>query len=90
MTDLMAKDHGLAVSAAGEKRVPVVVAPAAQQLYRIAFSHGQGREDFSSLYKFLKPSSDDWSDPAERLRYTRFLPSFRLSFLLDGGRSVWG
>ena len=34
MTDLMAKDLGLAVSAAREKRVPVVVAPAAQQLYR--------------------------------------------------------
>jgi 3-hydroxyisobutyrate dehydrogenase len=59
MTDLMAKDLGLAVSAAREKRVPVVVAPAAQQLYRMASSHGLGREDFSSVYKFLKPSSDD-------------------------------
>ena len=36
MTDLMAKDLALAVNAAREKRVPVVVAPAAQQLYRIA------------------------------------------------------
>src|SRR5215472_17490075 len=36
MTDLMAKDLGLAVSAARDKRVPVVVAPAAQQLYRMA------------------------------------------------------
>jgi 3-hydroxyisobutyrate dehydrogenase len=59
MTDLMAKDLGLAVSAAREKRVPVVVAPAAQQLYRMASSHGHGREDFSSVYRFLKPSSDD-------------------------------
>ena len=59
MTDLMAKDLGLAVSAAREKRVPVVVAPAAQQLYRMASSHGLGREDCSSVYKFLKPSSDD-------------------------------
>jgi 3-hydroxyisobutyrate dehydrogenase len=59
MTDLMAKDLGLAVSAAREKRVPVVVAPAAQQLYRMASSHGLGREDFSAVYKFLKPSSDD-------------------------------
>jgi 3-hydroxyisobutyrate dehydrogenase len=59
MTDLMAKDLGLAVNAAREKRVPVVVAPAAQQLYRMASSHGLGREDFSSVYKFLKPSSDD-------------------------------
>jgi 3-hydroxyisobutyrate dehydrogenase len=59
MTDLMAKDLGLAVNAAREKRVPVVVAPAAQQLYRMASSHGLGREDCSSVYKFLKPSSDD-------------------------------
>ena len=59
MTDLMAKDLGLAVAAARDKRVPVVVAPAAQQLYRIASSHGLGREDFSAVYKFLKPSSDD-------------------------------
>ena len=59
MTDLMAKDLGLAVSAAREKRVPIVVAPAAQQLYRMASSHGLGRKDFSSVYQFLKPSSDD-------------------------------
>ena len=59
MTDLMAKDLALAVNAAREKRVPAVVAAAAQQLYRLASSHGLGREDFSSVYKFLKPSSDD-------------------------------
>jgi 3-hydroxyisobutyrate dehydrogenase len=59
MTDLMAKDLGLAVNAAREKRVPVAVAPAAQQLYRMASSHGLGREDCSSVYKFLRPSSDD-------------------------------
>jgi len=59
MTDLMAKDLALAVNAAREKRVPLAVAPAAQQLYRLASSHGLGREDFSSVYKFLNPSSDD-------------------------------
>ena len=59
MTDLMAKDLGLAISAAREKRVPVAVAPAAHQLYRLASSHGLGREDCSSVYKFLKPSNDD-------------------------------
>ena len=59
MTDLMAKDLGLAISAARDKRVPVAVAPAAHQLYRLASSHGLGREDFSAVYKFLKPSSDD-------------------------------
>jgi 3-hydroxyisobutyrate dehydrogenase len=59
MTDLMAKDVGLAVNAAREKRVPVVVAPAAQQLYRMASSHGFARRDCASVYQFLKPSSGD-------------------------------
>jgi 3-hydroxyisobutyrate dehydrogenase len=59
MTDLMAKDLGLAVNAAREKRVPVVVAAAAQQLYRLASAHGLGRKDFSSVYQFLKPSGDE-------------------------------
>jgi 3-hydroxyisobutyrate dehydrogenase len=58
MTDLMVKDLGLAVNAARELRVPVVVAPAAQQMLRLASSHGWGRKDFTSVYQFLKPSSD--------------------------------
>src|SRR6266850_1843755 len=58
MTDLMAKDLGLAVNAARELRVPVVVAPAAQQVLRLASSHGLGRRDFTSVYLFLKPSAD--------------------------------
>ena len=57
MTDLMAKDLGLAVSAARELRVPVFVAPAAQQLLRLASSQGLGRKDFTVVYEFLKPSS---------------------------------
>jgi 3-hydroxyisobutyrate dehydrogenase len=57
MTDLMAKDLGLAVNAARELRQPVFVAPAALALYRLASSHGLGRKDFSSVYTFLKPSS---------------------------------
>jgi 3-hydroxyisobutyrate dehydrogenase len=57
-TDLMAKDLGLAVNAARELRVPVVVAPAAQQVLRLASSHGYGRKDFTSVYAFLRPSSD--------------------------------
>ena len=59
MTDLMAKDLGLAVNAARELRVPVVVAPAAQQVLRLASSHGYGRKDFSSVYAFLRPSSNE-------------------------------
>ncbi|MGH7309227.1 MAG: 3-hydroxyisobutyrate dehydrogenase [Candidatus Rokuibacteriota bacterium] len=59
MTDLMAKDLGLAVNAARELRVPVAVAPAAQQLLRLASTHGYGRKDFSSVYAFLRPSSEE-------------------------------
>jgi 3-hydroxyisobutyrate dehydrogenase len=58
-TDLMAKDLGLVVYAARELRVPVVVAPAAQQALRLASSHGLGRKDFSSIYMFLRASSSD-------------------------------
>jgi 3-hydroxyisobutyrate dehydrogenase len=58
MTDLMCKDVGLAVEAARALRIPVFVAPAAQQVYRLASSHGLGRRDFTSVYFFLKPSSD--------------------------------
>jgi 3-hydroxyisobutyrate dehydrogenase len=59
MTDLMAKDVGLAVAAAREKRVSLFLAPAAAQLYRLASAYGFGRKDFSSLYEFLKPASPD-------------------------------
>ena len=58
MTDLMCKDLGLAVDAARALRVPVFVAPAAQQVYRLASSHGLGGKDFTSVYTFLKPSAD--------------------------------
>jgi 3-hydroxyisobutyrate dehydrogenase len=58
-TDLMAKDLGLAVNAARELRVPVVVAPAAQQALRLASAHGLGKKDFSSIYMFLRASSRD-------------------------------
>jgi 3-hydroxyisobutyrate dehydrogenase len=58
MTDLMAKDLGLAVNAARELRVPMFVAPAAQQVLRLASSHGYGRKDFTSVYEFLKRSDD--------------------------------
>jgi 3-hydroxyisobutyrate dehydrogenase len=58
MTDLMAKDLGLAVNAARELRIPVIVSPAAQQALRLASSHGYGRKDFTAIYQFLKPSSD--------------------------------
>jgi len=37
----------------------VFVAPAAQQVLRLASSHGLGRKDFSVVYQFLKPSGAD-------------------------------
>jgi hypothetical protein len=37
--------------------VPLFVTPAAQQVYRLASSHGLGRRGFTSVYSFLKPSS---------------------------------
>ncbi|HYU13541.1 MAG TPA: 3-hydroxyisobutyrate dehydrogenase [Stellaceae bacterium] len=59
MTDLMAKDLGLAVNAARDKRVPVSVAAAAQQVYRMASAHGLGRKDCAAVYRFLAPSKDE-------------------------------
>jgi 3-hydroxyisobutyrate dehydrogenase len=59
MTDLMCKDIGLAVDAARALRVPLFVAPAAQQVYRLMSSHELGRRDFTSVYTFLKPSAKD-------------------------------
>jgi 3-hydroxyisobutyrate dehydrogenase len=59
MTDLMCKDVGLAVDAARGLRIPLFVAPAAQQVYRLASSHGLGRQDFTSVYTFLKPSAEN-------------------------------
>jgi 3-hydroxyisobutyrate dehydrogenase len=57
--DLMCKDLGLAVDAARALRVPVGVASAAQQILRMASSHGYGRKDVSSVYAFLSASSAD-------------------------------
>lgn len=59
MLDLMCKDLGLAVEACRQARVPVFVAPAAQELLRLASSHGLGRRDFSSVYTFLRPSAGE-------------------------------
>jgi len=56
MTDLMAKDLALAVSTARELRIPVFVSPIAQQLLRLASSHGLGRQDFTSVYQLLRAS----------------------------------
>ena len=55
-TDLMAKDLSLAVGAARDLRIPVFVAPVAQQLLRLASSQGLGRQDFTAVFKLLAAS----------------------------------
>jgi 3-hydroxyisobutyrate dehydrogenase-like beta-hydroxyacid dehydrogenase len=55
----MCKDLGLAVNAARELRIPAAVASAAQQVLRMASSHGYGRKDVSSVYAFLEASRVD-------------------------------
>ena len=57
--DLMCKDLGLAVNAARELRVPVAVSSAAQQVLRMASSHGYGQKDVSAVYVFLEASRSD-------------------------------
>jgi 3-hydroxyisobutyrate dehydrogenase len=57
--DLMCKDLGLAVNAARELRVPGAVSSAAQQVLRMASSHGYGRKDVSAVYQFLQASQGD-------------------------------
>ncbi len=57
--DLMCKDLGLAVNAARELRVPVAVSSAAQQVLRMASSHGYGKKDVSAVYAFLEASRSD-------------------------------
>jgi hypothetical protein len=38
--------------------MPIPVAAAAQQVYRMASSHSLGRKDCASGYRFLAPSPD--------------------------------
>jgi 3-hydroxyisobutyrate dehydrogenase len=54
--DLMLKDLGLAVDAARAAKQPVMLGAAAQQVYQMMSSHGDGGKDFSGvigLYKKL-------------------------------------
>eukprot|EP01092_Planopodium_desertum_P016516 TRINITY_DN9235_c0_g1_i2.p1 TRINITY_DN9235_c0_g1~~TRINITY_DN9235_c0_g1_i2.p1 ORF type:complete len:115 (+),score=23.31 TRINITY_DN9235_c0_g1_i2:96-440(+) len=54
--DLMAKDLGLAVSAAHNIKAPLPLGGAALQLYNMLSSKGFGKKDFSSVFKFLNES----------------------------------
>jgi 3-hydroxyisobutyrate dehydrogenase len=53
--DLMLKDLGLATEAAKVAKQPVVLGAAAQQLYQIMSSQGNGGKDFSAIINLFKP-----------------------------------
>jgi hypothetical protein len=86
MTDLMCKDVGLAVDAARNLRIPLFVAPAAQQVYRLASSHGLARKDFTSIYSFLKPSAGTSPSRAHGLASSLARPSRQARPRPRGGR----
>lgn len=52
--DLMLKDLGLATDAAKMAKQPVVLGAAAQQLYQIMSSHGDGGKDFSAIINLFR------------------------------------
>ncbi|MGB8856429.1 MAG: 3-hydroxyisobutyrate dehydrogenase [Burkholderiales bacterium] len=54
--DLMLKDLGLAVDAARAARQPVILGAAAQQVYQMMSSHGDGGKDFSGVIGLYKKS----------------------------------
>jgi len=51
--DLMAKDLGLAISAAQATKQPLLLGGSAHQVYNLLSQKGYGGLDFSSIYKFL-------------------------------------
>lgn len=52
--DLMLKDLGLATDAAKLAKQPVVLGAAAQQLYQLMSSHGDGGKDFSAIINLYR------------------------------------
>lgn len=54
--DLMLKDLGLAVDAARAARQPVILGAAAQQVYQMMSSHGDGGKDFSGVIGLYRKS----------------------------------
>lgn len=53
-TTLMAKDLGLAQSAATRTQAPIPLGSLAHQIYRAVIAHGFSDKDFSVVYQFLK------------------------------------
>jgi len=56
--DLMTKDLGLATNAAHQSRIPLPLGGQALQLYTLLSAHGSGSKDFSSVFEFLKNTTN--------------------------------
>jgi 3-hydroxyisobutyrate dehydrogenase len=52
--DLMLKDLGLAVDAAGQAKQSVALGALAQQLYQMMSARGDGGKDFSAIINLYK------------------------------------
>jgi len=55
-TDLMIEMLDIVGTAAFEKRIPLTLVPAMQQLWQLASNHGLARQDCTSVYQFIDPS----------------------------------
>ncbi|CAG2172233.1 unnamed protein product [Oppiella nova] len=58
MTQLIAKDLGLAQSAATRVNAPTPLGTLSHQLYRLMKNNGYATKDFSSVYKFIQELED--------------------------------
>jgi 3-hydroxyisobutyrate dehydrogenase len=56
--DLMLKDLGLAIDAAGQAKQKIVLGEAAHRLYRTMSAQGEGGKDFSAIIDLYKESKD--------------------------------
>lgn len=54
MTDLLAKDLGLALDLGAEQQTPLFFAALARQLYGEVQAHGYGRDDYTSVLRVLE------------------------------------
>ena len=53
-TELMLKDMGIALNAAGQFQLPLDLAPVAAAIYRRFRDSGNGELDFSAIYRLLE------------------------------------
>ncbi len=58
MTHLIAKDLGLAQSAATRSNSPTPLGTLSHQIYRLMLNNGYSTKDFSSVYKFIQQNED--------------------------------